>query len=88
VEEEVETALQQEASRKKNNQDDLVLFPIRLDNAVMKSKVAWAEKVRTRHIADFRKWKKQDSREQAFNRLLRDLKNEPNISISRRCEER
>jgi len=78
VEEEVETALQQEASRKKNNQDELVLFPIRLDDAVMKSQVAWAELVRTRHIADFRKWKKQDSREESFKRLLKDLKNESN----------
>jgi len=78
VEEEVETAIQQEASRRKNNQDDLVLFPIRLDDAVMDSQVSWAEKVRTRHIADFRKWKKQDSREEAFKRLLSDLKNESN----------
>ncbi len=83
VEEEVETALQQEASRKKNNQDGLVLFPIRLDETVMDSQVHWAELVRTRHIADFRKWKNQDSREEAFKRLLRDLKSESNNDKSK-----
>lgn len=78
VEEEVETAIQQEANRRMNNQGDLVLFPIRLDDAVIDSKVAWAEVVRNRQIGDFRKWKNQDSRKEAFKLLLRDLKNESN----------
>jgi hypothetical protein len=70
VEEEVEVALEKE--RKENK---LVLFPIRLDDAVMGAQQAWAASLRrTRHIGDFRTWKNHDAYKQAFDRLLRDLK--------------
>jgi uncharacterized protein YjbI with pentapeptide repeats len=70
VEDEVETAFEEESRRKKT-----VLFPIRLDDTAMEAEQAWAAKIRrTRHIGDFSRWKDHDSYHQAFNRLLRDLK--------------
>ena len=69
VEDEVNIAFEEERRR-----DKTVLFPIRLDNSVMKTDVAWAAKVRNRHIGDFTKWKEQDAYKKAFGRLLRDLK--------------
>jgi hypothetical protein len=70
VEEEVEAALEKE--RKQNK---LVLFPIRLDDAVMETDQAWASNLRrTRHIGDFLTWKDHDPYQESFNRLLRDLK--------------
>jgi len=69
VEDEVTTAFEEERRRKKT-----VLFPIRLDDAVMDTNKAWAAKVRQRHIGDFTDWKNHDSYKEAFDRLLRDLK--------------
>ena len=70
VEEEVETALEREGIEKR-----LVLFPIRLDETVMKIQSGWAADIkRTRNIGDFRKWKDHDSYQRKLNRLLRDLK--------------
>jgi len=69
VEDEVTTAFEEERRRKKT-----VLFPIRLDNAVMDTNKAWAAKMRQRHIGDFTGWKNHDSYKKAFDRLLRDLK--------------
>jgi uncharacterized protein YjbI with pentapeptide repeats len=70
VEHEVEHALDLE-----NERETPVLFPIRLDEAVMESKVGWAGNIRrTRHIGDFSRWKAPDSYQRAFDRLLRDLK--------------
>jgi hypothetical protein len=70
VEQEVETALAKERERRQP-----VLFPVRLDNAVMEAQVGWPTLIRnTRHIGDFRGWKKHDLYEGAFRRLLRDLK--------------
>jgi hypothetical protein len=72
VEKEVETAFEEERRRKTT-----VLFPMRLDDAAMKTDQAWAADIRrTRHIGDFRRWKHHDSYKAAFDRLLRDLKNE------------
>lgn len=69
VEEEVEGALEKE--RRENS---LVLFPVRLDGAVMEANQAWAASLRrTRHIADFTKWKEHDHYQTVFQRLLRDL---------------
>jgi hypothetical protein len=52
-----------------------VLFPIKLDTAVMKTDLPWAANMRRmRHIGDFTKWKNHDDYQKAFNRLLRDLK--------------
>ena len=73
VEKEVETAFEKE--RRQDNKP--VLFPIRLDDAVMKTDQAWAADIRrTRHIGDFRTWKDHDAYQKAFARLLRDLKAE------------
>jgi hypothetical protein len=70
VEDEVEAALEKEHKQKK-----LVLFPIRLDDAVMETDEAWAASLRrTRHIGDFRPWKDHDQYQKSFERLLRDLK--------------
>ena len=53
----------------------IVLFPIRLDEAVLESPVAWASHVkRTRHIGDFCGWKDHDTYQKSFDRLLRDLR--------------
>ena len=74
VEKEVETAFEKERQYNKE-----VLFPIRLDETVMQTKEAWAADIRrTRHIGDFTKWKQHDDYQQAFERLLRDLKAEGN----------
>jgi hypothetical protein len=70
VEKEVETAFEKEEEQKKT-----VLFPVRLDDAVMEEKMGWAADVRkSRHIGDFRDWKNHDSYKKAFERLMRDLK--------------
>jgi hypothetical protein len=72
VESEVEKAFEEERQRKQT-----VLFPIRLDDAVMKTNQAWATEIRrTRHIGDFCRWKDHDAYQHAFERLLRDLKAE------------
>jgi len=70
VENEVETAFEEETKRKKT-----ILFPIRLDEAVMDTDKAWAADIRrTRHIGDFTKWKDHDFYQKSFQRLVRDLK--------------
>jgi uncharacterized protein YjbI with pentapeptide repeats len=70
VEDEVTKAFAEERTRKQ-----LVLFPIRLDDTVMKTTEAWASKLRdNRNIGDFRKWKDHDAYEKALERVLRDLK--------------
>src|SRR6185436_5247000 len=53
VEQEVETAIEQERREKRT-----VLFPIRLDDAIMNVQSGWpASIVRTRYIGDFSDWK-------------------------------
>lgn len=72
VEQEVETALERERREKRT-----VLFPIRLDDTVMKIDAGWPALIKnTRNIGDFRKWKDHDSYQKAFDRLLRDLQAE------------
>jgi TIR domain/Pentapeptide repeats (8 copies) len=72
VEKEVETAFDKEVKTRK-----LVLFPVRLDNAVMETDQAWAADIRRmRNIGDFTRWKNHDDYERAFNSLLCDLKSE------------
>jgi len=72
VEKEVETAFEKERKQKTT-----VLFPVQLDDEVMKTEQAWAADIRrTRHIGNFTKWKDHDSYQKAFDRLLRDLKAE------------
>jgi uncharacterized protein YjbI with pentapeptide repeats len=72
VEDEVEAAYEQERQRGKT-----VLFPIRLDPAVMDTGKAWAAKLRrSRHIGDFTQWKDHDVYKKALDRLMRDLRAE------------
>ena len=73
VETEVETAFEEERLRK-----DTVLFPIRIDDAVMRTRKPWASNLRrTRNIGDFTKWKKRDADQEALTQLLSDLKPQP-----------
>ena len=69
VEDEVTAAFEEE--RKPGRGD--VLFPIRLDDAVMETNEPWAAKLRARHIGDFRRWKEHDEYQNSFARVLRDL---------------
>jgi hypothetical protein len=51
-----------------------VLFPIRLDDAVMDTNEAWAAKLRgNRNIGDFRQWKDRDAYSKRLDRVIRDL---------------
>jgi hypothetical protein len=70
VEKEVETAMESEDEQKRT-----ILFPVRLDDSVMKIRTGWPADVRrTRHIGDFRLWKEHDEYRKVFERLLADLK--------------
>ena len=70
VEGEVTRALDEERERKR-----LVLFPIRVDDAVLETKEAWARLLRgQRNIGDFTRWKDHDAYQKALERVLRDLK--------------
>ena len=70
VENEVETALEQERQR-----DQLVLFPLRIDDAVMSSSDGWTRLLKnTRNIGDFTNWKDYNAYQKGLERLIRDLK--------------
>src|SRR5271157_908436 len=72
VEREVQAAFEREDRSKKP-----VLFPIRVDEAVMEATQAWAADIRrTRHIGEFGDWRNHESYKKAVERLLRDLKAE------------
>ena len=67
----------QAAFEKEHRQSSTVLFPVRLDDAVMDCSRPWAADIRrTRHIGDFRRWKDHGSFQKSLDRLLRDLKSE------------
>lgn len=71
VEQEVETALNKE----RESTGKTVLFPIRIDDAVMGSKAGWPMLIKnSRNIGDFHNWEEHASYTKAFERLLRDLK--------------
>jgi hypothetical protein len=73
VEREVRAAFEKE----ERPPERTVLFPIRVDDAVMDTNKAWAADIRrSRHIGDFREWKEHDSYRKALERLLRDLRAE------------
>lgn len=70
VGDEVEAALEQERVSSKD-----LLFPLRLDEAVLNSRDDWAAKLkRRRNIGDFSKWKDDAAYQKMFKRLLRDLR--------------
>jgi TIR domain/Pentapeptide repeats (8 copies) len=67
---EVTRALDEERTRKQ-----VVLFPVRIDDAVMQTSEAWARLLRgQRNIGDFTRWKEHDSYQKSFERLMRDLR--------------
>lgn len=71
VEKEVSTAFDKEYQQK----GLLVLFPIRLDDAVMGVRLGWAADIRRmRNIGDFRQWQDEERYQKQLQRLLRDLK--------------
>jgi uncharacterized protein YjbI with pentapeptide repeats len=73
VKKEVETAFDREAKDKR-----AVLFPIRVDEEVMKTEEAWAADIRrARHIGDFTGWEIPSRYSKALERLLVALKSEP-----------
>jgi hypothetical protein len=70
VDYEVELALAREREQQRE-----ILFPVRLDEVVMQSVTGWAATLRrTRHIGDFTNWADSQAYQVAFDRLLRDLK--------------
>ena len=70
MEHEVATALARERQL-----GTTILFPIRIDNAVMTLETDWPAMIRnTRNIGDFRRWKTPSVYQKAFDRLLRNLK--------------
>ncbi|HEU5375395.1 MAG TPA: toll/interleukin-1 receptor domain-containing protein [Ktedonobacteraceae bacterium] len=70
VEREVELVFERERQPPRT----LVLFPIRLDDAVMQTRTAWAGDIRRiRFIGDFCQWRDAAAYQQALQRLLRDL---------------
>ena len=69
VRDEVESCLERERGERRT-----VLFPVRLDDAVMHTNEAWAASIRRqRHIGDFREWENHDAYRNVLDRLLRDL---------------
>jgi hypothetical protein len=76
VESEVETAIEREGREKRT-----VLFPIRLDEAIMKTAVPWASRLRRmRHIGDFTGWTDHTTYRRVLGRLLKALTSEPSAA--------
>jgi hypothetical protein len=72
VEDEVKTAFEEERKRRQT-----VLFPLRLDDAILETKEAWASKLRAdRNIGDFRQWRSHDQYQRTLDRVMRDLRSE------------
>ena len=73
VEKEVETAFEKERET-----GQIVLFPIKLDDTVDKTKAGWVADIRrSRHIGDFTNWENRNAFEASFARVLRDLRTTP-----------
>ena len=63
------------ALAREQEQKRTMLFPIRLDDAVMDIKTGWPAHIKnTRHIGHFRHWKDPAAYAKSFACLLRDLK--------------
>lgn len=69
VEEAIDTALERESQQP----GTYLLFPLRLDDAILSADLYWASAVRQRLIGDFTLWQKDAEYQQAFQRVLRDL---------------
>jgi hypothetical protein len=77
----------QAAFEKERRQSTTVLFPVRIDDAVMDCPYGWAAEIRrTRHIGDFRKWRDRDSFQKSLDRLLRDLRQDEVIQAAPRAQ--
>jgi hypothetical protein len=68
VEDEVTKAFDEERRR-----DAKIIFPVRLDDSIMQSSEPWAEKLRVRHICDFRRWRARKYYEQSFEQIRSNL---------------
>jgi len=83
VEREVKAALARERKERRT-----VLFPVWLDRAIQDCPYPWATEIRhERNIGDFSRWKAHNTYEKMLERLLRDLKAEPNMGGARRGSE-
>ena len=72
VEGEVTHALDVERDRKQ-----LVLMPIRIDDAIFQTKEAWVRLISgQRNVADFNRWRDATAYSKSLERLLRDLRSE------------
>jgi hypothetical protein len=70
VEREVNAALERE-----DRENRTLLFPIRIDEAIMSAPQPWAAGIRrSRHIGDFCQWETHSAYVKALDRLLRDLR--------------
>jgi uncharacterized protein YjbI with pentapeptide repeats len=69
VQQEVEVALKRENQEKRT-----VLFPIRLDDAVLETASPLMSELRSKQIADFGHWGNKSQYRKAVARLIRDLK--------------
>lgn len=78
VEHEVEAALEREREEQRT-----LLFPVRIDDSIFETHEGWAGLIRrTRHIGDFRMWKNHDQFQNAFERLVRDLRKDGAVAIA------
>ena len=69
VADEVNKAFAEERDR-----NQIMLFPVRLDDSVLQTSEPWARKLRDqRNIGDFTGWKDHDAYRRSFERILRDL---------------
>jgi hypothetical protein len=76
VEDEVQKAFAEERDRK-----ELVLFPVRIDDALMETPEPWARKLRDqRNVGDFRRWKDHAAYQESLVHVLRDLTIKPKSS--------
>jgi hypothetical protein len=63
-----------QAFAEERDRKELVLFPVRVDDAVMETPEPWARKLRDqRNVGDFRRWKDHDAYKQSFARVVSDL---------------
>ena len=70
VEQEIEKALEL-----KRNNKEITIFPIRLDNEILKIKLGWANYLKnTLNIGDFTNWENKTSYKMSFQYLLKDLR--------------
>ena len=77
VEREVEGAFAKEIDQRK-----VVLFPIRVDGAVLDTADGWAAQIRkTRHVGDFADWRSPQAYQRSLARLLHDLASDAYSSV-------